>query len=458
MQQRRNEGRLGRRGSTLVTVVILLGTMTVMTLVLLRVGQRVTGEQLATVENARAGYLAEAGISEALEALRSGRSGSVGTSAAPAYLGGGVVWVEATDLGGGLTQLDSMAMKDAGRSALRVVVEGGAGGGGGGGGVDNPNDPFFTMLFGYKKLNLALNVLVDSWDSSLGTYASQATNLKDGVAYAGSGGGVSGNDEIQLNNGVHVFGDVHSGPGTQVLMGTGSYVSGSTTPNPEKVPLAPFTVPVIASSGSYGVAAGTTKTLTAGSYHFKDVTINKNAKLVIDGPATVVMDAFSTVTDATVELNCTNGPITIYDTGTWMTGKNFTLAPAPGSPVNAAVMVTKGTVKFAQGSKIYAGFYCPEATIQVDTGAEIWGALVADMVVVGGATRFHFDENLKKFPLPWDLPDKVSEDVPAAEPAIISWSKIGFPFDLYKGDRRDPFSLLGVEKASLPSPVEAWEE
>jgi len=448
----------GRRGNTLISVMILTGTMTVLSLVLLRVGVSVSDEQLASVESARASYLAEAGISEGLEAIRSGKSGSVGTSDAPAYFGGGVVWVEATDLGGGLTQLDAMAMKDGGRSALRVVVEAGAAGAGGGPGGNGGLDAFFTMLFGYKKTNLALNCLIDSWDSSLGTYASQATNSKDGFVYAGSEGGVSGNDEIQLNNGVHVFGDVHSGPGSAVLMGTSSYVSGSTTPNPVKVPLTPITVPVIASSGSYSVLASKTKTLSAGSYHFKDVTINKNAKLVINGPATLVMDAFSTVTDASIELNCTNGPITIYDTGTWMTGKNFTLAPAPGTPVNAAVMVTKGTVKFAQGSKIYAGFYCPEATIQVDSGAEIWGALVADMVVVAQNTKFHFDKNLKNYPLPWDLPDEMSDNGAAAEPEIIAWAKIGFPFELYQGSRRDPFSLLGLQKSALPSPADACEQ
>jgi hypothetical protein len=96
------------------------------------------------------------------------------------------------------------------------------------------------------------------------------------------------------------------------------------------------------------------------------VSIGKLGKLVITGPATVVMGAFTTVGAATLELDCTKGPITIYDTGKWAVDKNFTLAPALGSPVDAAVMVTKGTVRFQQGSTIYAGFYCPEATIQVD--------------------------------------------------------------------------------------------
>ncbi len=448
----------GRRGSTLLSVVILAGALTVLTLIFLRVGARVTDEQLASVEKARASYLAEAGISEALEAIRSGRSGNVGTIDDPAYLGGGVVWVEATDLGNQRTQLDSMAMKDGGRAALRVVVQGGAGGGGGAPGGGGGNDPFFTMLFGFKKLILNLNVLIDSWDSTLGPYALQATNLKDGLLYAGSAGGASGNDEISLNNGVHVFGDVHSGPGQPVIMGSGAYVSGSTTPNEAVVPLAPITVPVIAPNGAISVANGKTKTIDAGTYHFTDVSIGKGGKLIINGPATLVWDAFTTLAFATIELNCTNGPITVYDTGKWVVDKNFTLAPSLGSPVDAAFMVTKGTVRFQQGSKVYAGFYCPEATIQVDSGAEIWGAMVADMINIGQGVHFHFDENLKNFPLPWDVPDLMLGIEGSPAPEVISWSKIEFPVNLYKADRRDPFTLLGVQKANLRSPAEAWED
>ena len=81
----------GRRGSTLVTVTILLGTMTVLALIFLRVGQRIGQEQDASQESTRAALLAEAGISEAVEAIRAGKSGSFGSSEAPAYLGGGVI-------------------------------------------------------------------------------------------------------------------------------------------------------------------------------------------------------------------------------------------------------------------------------------------------------------------------------------------------------------------------------
>ncbi len=454
-----HEKRNGRRGSTMISVVILSGVLTVLTLIFLRVGARVTDEQLATVESARASYLAEAGISEALEALRSGKSGNVGTSEAPAYIGGGIVWVEATDMGGGRTQLDSMAMKDGGRAALRVVVEDGAGAAGGAPGGSGGSDPFFTMLYSNKPLALNQDNLIDSWDSSLGLYALQATNLKDGFLYAGTAAGAGSNASVKLDQNTHVFGDVHSGPGQTVTLGSGAYVSGSTTPSPAAVPLAPITVPAIPATGAYNVGNLKTKTISAGTYHYTDVTMGKGSKLIIQGPATLVWDGFTTGLSATLLVDCTNGPVTIYDTGVWSVDKFFTVGPTPGSPVDAAFLISSpGTVQFDQGSKISFGFYCPNATIQVDQGAEVWGALVADQITIAQGTHFHFDENLKKFELPWDVPNSVLGIPDPGAPEIISWSRIDFPIDRYQGDRRDPFTLLGVQKADLASPVDAWED
>lgn len=451
-------GKGSKRGSTLLTVVVLLGALTVLTLVSLRVGQSATDEQLATVENSRAAYLAEAAIGEALEALRSGGDGSIGSSEAPAYLGGGVLWVEATNLGDDRTQLDAMAMKDGGRSALRVVVENvdsdadavdGAAGGG---------DPFFTMLFSNKSMQLDQNVRIDSWDSTLGTYASQATNSKGGTSFAHDKGGAAGNATIQLDSGVKVFGDVHAGPGYNVSMAGSAYVSGSTTPNPATVPLTAITVPTIASSGAYSVANNATKTINPGTYHYTSITQGKFSKLRIIGPATVVLDGYNTGISATLEVDCTNGPVTVYDTGVWSVDKNYTVGPAAGTPIDASFLISSvGTVQFDQGSKISFGFYAPKSIIQVDQGAEVWGALVADEIQVDQGTKFHFDENLKGFELPWSVPDSVLGIESAGTPEITSWTRIEFPVAAYRGDRRDPFTLLGVQKAELPSPSELWK-
>jgi hypothetical protein len=141
-----------------------------------------------------------------------------------------------------------------------VGRRGGPGGSGG-------SDAFYTMLFSNKTMQLDQNVEVDSWNSKNGTYAAQATNSKDGFTYAGTKGGASSNGTIQLDDHVHVFGDVHTGPGNSVSMSGSAYVSGSTTPAPAKVPLVQIPVPAVALKGLYAVANGATKTISPGTYH-----------------------------------------------------------------------------------------------------------------------------------------------------------------------------------------------
>jgi hypothetical protein len=445
-----------RRGSALVAVVILAGVLTTCALVFLRLGVRVSGEQLASSEDARTLYLAEAGVTEAIEALRSGGTGDVGSKDAPAYLGGGLLWVEATDLGNDRTQLDAMAMKEGGRAALRVVVEIGAGGGGAPGGAGGGNG-FFHMLFADQALQLDQDISIDSYDSSLGTYASQAVNTMDGFTYAGTAGGASGNASVQLDQDVHVFGDAHSGPGYAVGMGAGAYVSGSTTPNPTTVTLDQIPVPVIAASGAYSVANNQTKTINPGTYHFTSVTQGKFSTLKVIGPATLVLDGYTTGKNARLELDCANGPITVYDTGVWSVDTNYFVGPPAGGEVDAAFLISStGTVQFDQGSQIFVGFYAPNATIQVDQGAEVWGGLAASKIEVNQGTKFHFDENLRNFELPWQVPDSILGVTTVAE--VVAWSRIEFPDDELRANRRDPFTLLGVEKAELASPADSWKE
>jgi hypothetical protein len=454
-----NGNGVSERGSALIAVVTLVGTMMVLSLIFLRVGQQVSNEQLATVNGTRAELLAEAGISEALESLRSGGTGIIGQPWDPAYLGGGVVWVEATDLGGGIYQLDSMAMKDNGRAALRAVVGEGAGGGGGGPGGVGSTDTFFTMLFSNKPLALNQDIVIDSWDSTLGTYASQATNTMGTITYAASEAGAASNTTVTIAQGTHVFGDIHVGPGQTASQSASAYVSGTTTQAGVTVPLAPISVPAISASGTYSVANNATKTLASGNYHFTSMTQGKFSTLKVVGPATIVVDGYTTGASATLEIDATNGPVNIYDTGVWSVDKNYKLINKPGSPVDGAFMISStGTVQFDQGSVIKFGFYCPNSIIEVNQGAEVWGALVADEITVNQGTKFHFDKNLEDYSLPWSVPAMYFDPTLAFDPEILAWSTIAFPVQAYMTDRRSPFALLAVERSDLRAPAAAWEE
>jgi hypothetical protein len=48
------------------------------------------------------------------------------------------------------------------------------------------------------------------------------------------------------------------------------------------------------------------------------------------------------------------------------------------------------------------------------------------------------------------------DDGTGEDPLVwLAWRSASPPSDLLK-DRRDPFALLGLDRAALPSPAEAW--
>ena len=66
--------------------------------------------------------------------------------------------------------------------------------------------------FGDESMLMDSNAMVDSYDSSLGTYASQATNGTDPDHYAGESGNVGSNGNIDLLANTVVHGNATPGP------------------------------------------------------------------------------------------------------------------------------------------------------------------------------------------------------------------------------------------------------
>ena len=100
-------------------------------------------------------------------------------------------------------------------------------------------------------------------------------------------------------------------------------------------------------------------------------------------------------------------------------------------------------VELSSNAEFYGTIYAPEATVSISSNFEIFGAVAADLIEVAANVKIHFDEALKDVP-----PD--SEDFLGG-----AWSVVGFPRDDWMARRTDPFRLLGVDRADLPSPAEA---
>src|SRR5687768_6199044 len=96
-----------RAGSVLVIALMVVMGIAMLAACLLQFSVSMTRNQLHGLDKKRAFYLAEAGLSEAVYGLMTGKTGNVGTSTVPARFGDGLLWVTATESPDGKVFLES---------------------------------------------------------------------------------------------------------------------------------------------------------------------------------------------------------------------------------------------------------------------------------------------------------------------------------------------------------------
>ena len=428
-----------RDGSAVVVVLIVMTAMVVAGTAFVGVSTGVTERLSRGNEDDAARYLAEAGVREGVEAMRQGFSGAVGDIAAPAYMGGGVFWVQATPLADGNVQLLATAMSGSGRSAVSAVVNG------------SFNDPplFKSTLSSKQQLTLSAGVMIDSFDSTLGTYSSQVLNTYGTYSYANSAGDVSSDANVELNANAHVFGDAIPGQGYIVTQGMGAYVEGDITPATEPLTFPPIEIPVADQSTSMSLAPLSSSSIGPGTLGYDQLLIGKDATLTVKGPATIVVNDFAGIKDANMVIDAVDGPVTFYVANSYSHGNGFEVQPAFGSPMAVAFMIdAQQDIVFPSNAKVRGAYYAPNADMTFTSSNEAWGSFSGNKVNMSNDMAFHYDESLAKY---WSTEGEEGED------EILTWLEAGVQPSSIMADRRDPARVLGVVKADLPSPADAWK-
>ena len=393
-----------------------------------------------SADDRQAFLLAEAGLAEALTALSQGRTGNVGTVNTPAALGGGMFWVEATDLGDNKTRLAVTACLGSGRAAIDAVAEGVVG------------EPLFSAtLNSDEPLTMSANTMVDSFDSSTGDYASHPKTLTDGILRANDDGDLASNAGIVLNSDAKVIGDATPGPGHAVSFATGSYVHGSTTPATDPFAFPPIDVPNLTSSGPLTIPNGSTHTIPAGDHRFDDLTISKNAVVTIRGPSTIVVDNFTGGKDARIQIDATAGPVTVHVQGNYSHLSGFEADAVAGSPAAIAFFI-QGTapIVFPSNTAIRGAYYAPVADITFSSGNEAWGSFAGKSISMSSGMRFHYDEYLAEH---W----KDGDGGGGPPVKVLAWDEGHVRDSRLRAKRSDPFVLLGIQRHLLPTPADAWD-
>jgi hypothetical protein len=225
----------GERGGALVMVAFATAVMATLSFSVLALSMAGAREQRTSKEQMSARYVCEAGLSEAIFELSKGNSGALGSKQNPVDYDGAAFWVEAADLGDQQTRL--LATGEVDRAGERIEMT-----------VRQVNDSMFLWAaFGDLHLDLDSNARVDSYDATLGTYASQVVNGSGSDAYANAKGHVGSNDDIDLYSNSKIWGNATPGPsGLTTEHGPNAHVEGSITPLPEPMDLPAIDVPAIA--------------------------------------------------------------------------------------------------------------------------------------------------------------------------------------------------------------------
>lgn len=377
------------RGSAMFTAVIVTMLLGTLALLFMTVSTRHQQESGAASRRTNSFYAAEAGLNAGWVELQNGGDGALGSAEAPEELGGLTFWVEANDLGDGLFSLVATGSDGHAESRVELVVE------------DESAALTDFGVFGEQGVDLASNSRIDSFDSGLGTYASQVSG-----DHANGNGNVGSNDDIDVASNAKIWGFAQYGPDDADAIGIGSSVTiedgyGAAE---EGIVLAPIVVPSYASSGTLTVPSRGSVTLGPGNLQYTSITTRSNSALTVRGPCNLVITTGATInSNSTWTFDATGGPIHVYATNNFELNSNATIATTSKDPsqltlhlsgVHSDASDTSPRITFASNSSFYGTIQAPDLAVEISSNFEVFGQLQAQWVRLASNARIHYDESL----------------------------------------------------------------
>ena len=380
------------RGSALFLAMIIVLVIAAIGVTYLTITLRINRSVFNAAEGEAAFAIAESGIDDAIHEINSGiDSGGDGIGNVTGSIDGGTysVAISPPYAGAGTYTLTSVGSRGEARG-LTVVI-----------GPETAAGMAFAA-FGDEWAHVDSNGLTDSYDFSVGSYSSQASNKLKGQSYANTKGHVGSNGYITLDSNAKVMGNASPGPGESVTMTSNSYVWGSTAPASSPVVLPPIVLPPVATAPAqtFSISSKDSASFPSGNYHFDSFVTDSNSSVVIKGPAVIVADYWETNSNSKVIFDTSAGPVELYCTGTFKIDSNASVASNSLNPANLRISITTDNintsdeVRLDSNSNLYGVVYAPNAHIVLSSNAELYGSMTAKRLDVKSNFRFHYDENL----------------------------------------------------------------
>lgn len=460
---------LRRRGGVLALAVLAVLAVATLSASMLQLSGATTRRQVSNTNLKLAFYAAEAGLAEAYQGVSIGKTGNVGTGLAPARFGNGLFWVEATHHADGTITLRSTGMVGNGSAELSLVVE------------PRLASVAALGLFADEGLQLGPGASVDGYDSGAGEYELSlgGAGPLPGVSVSTGGllGGVLGELEegLESTTGIRVTdhaveprgklgsnrdvtltgtrsspvvvdGDVQPGPEHLVVTNDHATVEGSTAPAELPTALPAVTAPSFPPSSGVDHAGAVPYVFLPGQHQLPYLRAAPSAQLVIQGPATLVVERLQLKPGAQLLFDTTSGAIDLFVLSQldWQPGSEVVTSSERAWELTIQVPgELEQPARLAASGELYGIVYAPQAALQVDSSLEVFGTLVGRTLDLQGPVRVHFDRHL----------EELAEEL--ALPRTVSWRIVELSNPLGLTQVMDPFRFLGVTRDDLRDPAAA---
>jgi len=386
------EAGTGRRGTALVAMLLCLVGMAAISMALMAVSLGDSQEQRGEKREMRSSYVCLAGLSQAMYQKQRGLPGAVGTQSNPVSWGGSLCWVEEVAVTPTITRLRANGVENGIGAAQELTVRA------------VPNTIWMYGAFGREHLHMDANARIDSYDSTLGTYASQAVNGSGNSQHASTNGDSGSNGDITMDVNGTIWGDAIAGPGHATTILGNAVVTGTTTPATALVTLPVINVPSYPSSGALTVSSN--QTLASGNYNFTTLKVNSSKTLTITGPANIVCTNLELRSNSSLLVDPTGGLVTFYVIDDFILNSNAQMRPTNSVPanlrinllsdnvINPEVSVQLDEVVLDSNTQVHGCILAPNAQVVIDSNFQMFGSLMARSVDLHSNARFHFDEAL----------------------------------------------------------------
>jgi len=341
----------------------------------------------------RSFYAAEAGLSEAYVLMTSNQVDprtdlplSLGTADDPRAIGPVSYWVDVESSGTRTYTMRSTGLQDRAQQRLEMVL------------AQRPNGFFQYACFGAEGVLLESNAFIDSYDSTLGTYASQ---VKSGNDFALENGNVGSNRDIRLRSNTQIHGDCRPGPdGVLDDSAPRTYISGSTDAAEEEFAMPPITVPPIPSSGS--MVRTTDLVLGPGEVHLTSLLMQGGTTLTLKGPATVVLDDYHMRSGATMVFDATDGQVELHGTGDFVLESNTQMRTISNTAVDVTILLSgdnmhagrRSNIQLSSNADFVGAIYAPNIAYSLESNFNVYGSIICGRLALASNGEIHFDEAL----------------------------------------------------------------